>query len=252
MRWPSTPLFRSSRSAPARYDGGYHFKGELFLLSLETGVAVPLIEPPGRQVLGLEWLDEQALRVLMAPPDDWKDPDARTEGHVAVVRRSDWSTVPPGSLTSYDLAGPQVPAPRPRRPRGRPRGGDAAEHGLGAAPRGPRGGRHCPTGAILAALDGVLLEAWLPLRGARMVGAGGQEAAAARSWWPERRPGSRPRGPDVESSSSRSPTVRGWTRSPRPCPSRSCAARTADRRSRPAGTANWTRSRSGRGAGSTS
>ncbi|MGX1908739.1 hypothetical protein ACWIID_07755 [Streptomyces phaeochromogenes] len=97
-----------------RYDGGYFFEGELLLLHLKTGAVVSLIEHwLGRQVRGLEWLDEQSLRVLMAPPDDWQDEAARDHGHVAVVSRTDWTTVPAQSLTGQDLAGPRIPAPRP-------------------------------------------------------------------------------------------------------------------------------------------
>ncbi len=97
-----------------RYDGGYFFEGELLLVHLETDETRTLIEHEiGRQVLELEWVDEHALRVLMAPPDDWQDERARVEGHVAVVRRDDWSAVPARSLTGRDLAGPRVPAPRP-------------------------------------------------------------------------------------------------------------------------------------------
>jgi hypothetical protein len=97
-----------------RYDGGYFFEGELLLLHLKTGAVVSLIEHwLGRQVLGLEWLDEQSLRALMAPPDDWQDEAAHEHGHVAVVSRTDWTTVPAQSLTGRDLAGPRIPAPRP-------------------------------------------------------------------------------------------------------------------------------------------
>jgi hypothetical protein len=49
----------------------------------------------------------------MAPPDDWKDGQAHEEGHIAVVRRADWTAVEAKSLTGSDLAGPRVPAPRP-------------------------------------------------------------------------------------------------------------------------------------------
>ncbi|MGA5445471.1 hypothetical protein ACPCVO_02340 [Streptomyces umbrinus] len=97
-----------------RYDGGYFFEGELLLLHLKTGAVVSLIEHEiGRQVLGLEWLDEQSLRVLMAPSDDWQDEAAHEHGHVAVVDRTTWTTVPAKSLTGRDLAGPRTPAPRP-------------------------------------------------------------------------------------------------------------------------------------------
>ncbi|MEU3571732.1 hypothetical protein AB0E96_25375 [Kitasatospora sp. NPDC036755] len=108
---PALPLLAVGSG---EYDGGYHFEGELLLLNLETGTAVSLIEGHfGRQVLGLEWLDDQGLRILMAPPDDWKDRAAHVEGHVAVVRRSDWAAVAAKSLTGPDLAGPRIPAPRP-------------------------------------------------------------------------------------------------------------------------------------------
>ncbi|WSB50682.1 hypothetical protein OHA00_26565 [Streptomyces cellulosae] len=95
------------------YDGGYFFEGELLLVHLETGTAVSLIDHHlGRQVLGLERLSHQELRVLMAPPDDWKDGKAHVEGHPAVVHRSDWTAVEAKSLTGRDLAGPRGPAPR--------------------------------------------------------------------------------------------------------------------------------------------
>ncbi|OIK24362.1 hypothetical protein [Streptomyces malaysiense] len=108
---PTLPLLAVGSG---EYDGGYYFEGELLLLHLETGTALSLIEHHlGRQVLGLEWLSDQDLRVLMAPPDDWKDGQAHEEGHIAVVRRADWTAVEAKSLTGRDLAGPRVPAPRP-------------------------------------------------------------------------------------------------------------------------------------------
>ncbi len=104
-----------------RYDGGYFFEGELLLLHLKTGAVASLIENEfGRQVLGLEWLDERSLRVLMAPPDDWQDEEAAHEsGHVAVVGRVDWTTVPARSLSGQELAGrgSSHRAPRPAMQR---------------------------------------------------------------------------------------------------------------------------------------
>ncbi|WP_329611650.1 hypothetical protein [Kitasatospora herbaricolor] len=108
---PTLPLLAVGSG---EYDGGYHFEGELLLVHLETGTTLSLIEHHlGRQILGLEWLNHQDLRVLMAPPDDWEDRKAHVEGHVAVVRRADWTVVGAKSLTGRDLAGPRVPAPRP-------------------------------------------------------------------------------------------------------------------------------------------
>ncbi|RKE23454.1 hypothetical protein BX266_6925 [Streptomyces sp. TLI_171] len=108
---PTLPLLAVGSG---EYDGGYFFAGELLLVHLETGTALSLIEHHlGRQVLGLEWLNHQDLRVLMAPPDDWQDRKAHVEGHIAVVRRADWTAVGAKSLTGRDLAGPRGPAPRP-------------------------------------------------------------------------------------------------------------------------------------------
>jgi hypothetical protein len=108
---PALPLLAVGTG---RYDGGYFFEGELLLLHLKTSETRSLIEHEiGRQVLELEWADEHALRILMAPPDDWQDKQARVEGHVAVVHRDDWAAVPARSLTGRDLAGPRMLAPRP-------------------------------------------------------------------------------------------------------------------------------------------
>ncbi|MFI0242597.1 hypothetical protein [Streptomyces sp. NPDC016845] len=108
---PALPLLALGTG---RYDGGYFFEGELLLLNLQSSENRSLIEHEiGRQVLELEWVDEHALRILMAPPDDWQDKRARLEGHVVVVHRDDWASVPARSLTGRDLAGPRLPAPRP-------------------------------------------------------------------------------------------------------------------------------------------
>ncbi|AUY52401.1 hypothetical protein [Streptomyces sp. CB01881] len=147
---PTAPLLAVGTG---EYDGGYFFEGELFLLDWETGATTSLIEHDfGRQVLGLTWLDEQALRVLMAPPDDWKDRKAHVEGHAAVVRRPDWGAVAPRSLTGADLAGPRVPAPRTD-------GEDAAHRVLSALGPDWEPRRHVLAveelldGAVLATLD---------------------------------------------------------------------------------------------------
>ncbi|WP_416967064.1 hypothetical protein [Streptomyces sp. 4F14] len=118
-RFPVRALALHPRLPPlaigtGRYDGGYFFDGQLLLLHFGTGETRSLIEHElGRQILELVWDDEHALRILMAPPDDWQNERAHVEGNIAAVRRDDWSTVPPRSLTGYDLAGPTVPAPRP-------------------------------------------------------------------------------------------------------------------------------------------
>ncbi|GAA2109140.1 hypothetical protein [Actinomadura alba] len=144
------------------YDGGYFFRGELLILHLEAGKTISLIEGHfGRQVLGLEWLAPQALRVLMAPPDDWQDEKAHVDGHVAVVRRPDWNAVPARSLTGHDLAGPRVSAPRRD-------GREAAREAVTQLSadweprRDVRAVERLSDGRILAALGGTQLESWLP------------------------------------------------------------------------------------------
>lgn len=156
---PRLPLLATGTGG---YDGGYFFEGELLLLDLETGAATSLIEHElGRQVLGLEWLDEQKLRVLMAPPDDWQDKDAWSEGHMAVVHRADWRALPPQSITGHDLAGPRVAAPRPD-------GRESARRTVSGLstdwdPRcNVRAVEELSDGRIVAALDGARLESWLP------------------------------------------------------------------------------------------
>ncbi|MER7668343.1 hypothetical protein ABTY61_07725 [Kitasatospora sp. NPDC096128] len=156
---PTLPLLAVGTGG---YDGGYFFTGELLLLDLETGAHASLLEHEyGRKVLGLEWLDAQELRILLAPPDDWQDRAAHVEGHVAVVRRPDWRAVPPRTVAPAELAGPRVPAPRPD-------GREAARRALSglAADWDPRHSIRAvealPDGRILAALDAVAVESWLP------------------------------------------------------------------------------------------
>jgi hypothetical protein len=156
---PTLPLLAVGTG---RYDGGYFFEGELLLLDLETSAAVSLFEHQlGRQVLGLEWLDDTELRLLLAPPDDWQDRAAWVEGHVAVVRRDDWRAVAPASIEPEELAGPRISMPRPdgRMPA------RAAVRRLSPDTeprRNVRAIEELSDGRILAALADVAVECWLP------------------------------------------------------------------------------------------
>ncbi|MFJ9342093.1 PQQ-binding-like beta-propeller repeat protein [Streptomyces sp. NPDC101733] len=177
---PTLPLVAVGTGS---YDGGYFFHGDLLLLNLETGGAVSAFEEAdGRQVLELEWLDEQRLRLVMAPTDDWQDEEAHTDGHTAVVLRADWTAVPPGSITPRELVGPRAPAPRPD--------GRAAACQL-VTELGPdwdprltvQAVEELSDGRILATLGGVQLECRLP-SGERAWAVpdeeGGREIAVAR------------------------------------------------------------------------
>ncbi|MFI0763024.1 hypothetical protein ACH4PX_37180 [Streptomyces anulatus] len=155
------------------YDGGYFFEGELLILDLETGRSTSLIEHElGRQVLGLKWLSEQELCVLMAPCDDWQDKDAWNEGHVAVVCRPDWRAVPPRSLTGQVLAGARVAVPRIDR-REDARQGVSSLSSEWDPRRNVRAVEELSDGRIVATLDGIQLEAWLP-SGQRQWGCSGR------------------------------------------------------------------------------
>ena len=145
-----------------RYDGGYFFEGELLLLDLGTGALTSLIEHGlGRQILGLTWVNEQELRVLTAPPDDWQDRAAHIEGHVAHLVRPDWRAVPARSVTPHDLAGPRLAAPRPdgREEARRAVSGISADWD---PRRNVRAVQELSDGRILTTRDGVQLECWLP------------------------------------------------------------------------------------------
>lgn len=156
---PTLPLLAVGTG---RYDGGYFFEGELLLLDWETNVTVSSFEDGiGREVLGLEWLDDHDLRLLLAPPDDWQDKAAWVEGHVAVVRRADWGAVGPGTIDLTELAGPRVSAPRADS---RAEAGAALSRLSGDREprRSVRAVEELPDGRILVALAGVAVECWLP------------------------------------------------------------------------------------------
>jgi hypothetical protein len=156
---PTLPLLAVGTGS---YDGGYFFEGELLLLDLETSTVVSLFEHRlGRQVLGLEWLDDQELRLVLAPPDDWQDRAARVEGHVASVRRDDWRSVAPASIEPVELAGPRIAVPRlDGRVQAR---ATVSRLSADAEPRRDvRAIERLSDGRVLVALAGVAVECWLP------------------------------------------------------------------------------------------
>ncbi|MFE9907559.1 PQQ-binding-like beta-propeller repeat protein [Streptomyces clavifer] len=147
------------------YDGGYAFEGELLIFDLESGRSTSVIHG-AREVLHVEWECDRALRLVVAPPDDYDLDKAHTHGFAIVVERPDWMQVLPGSVRQEELAGQWVEFERPalREPDGRhvellaeladdpwwePRRRVWVVQGL-------RDGR------VLACLDGVLAEMWLP------------------------------------------------------------------------------------------
>ncbi|MFI9115293.1 outer membrane protein assembly factor BamB family protein [Streptomyces venezuelae] len=147
-----------------RYDGGYSFEGELLLIHLDSGDVVSALPYP-REVLGVEWRSETELRLVLAPSDDWENPRAHEEGHAVVVARSDWGVIGPGSIRAGELASPAEPFVRPDH---------SAEARRVLTELAASAGRQWSVrrrvwavegtedGRVLAALDGVLAESWLP------------------------------------------------------------------------------------------
>lgn len=147
-----------------RYDGGYCFEGELLLIHLDTGDVVSVLHH-SREVLHAEWLSGTALRLVLAPSDDWDYPRAHEQGYAVVVTRADWGSVGRRTVGADELAAPAVPAPRQdHRADARRLLADLAT----AAGRTWFVRRRVwaveglEDGRVLAALDGVLAEAWLP------------------------------------------------------------------------------------------
>ncbi|MFE6165854.1 PQQ-binding-like beta-propeller repeat protein [Streptomyces sp. NPDC056486] len=146
------------------YDGGYFFRGELLLIHLDSGDVVSALQHP-REVLGVEWRSERALRLALAPCDDWENPQAHEQGHAAVVARSDWSAVEQGAIGAEELTATAKPVVQPDH---------SAEARRFLADLAASAGRQWSVrrrvwavegtedGRVLAALDGVLAESWLP------------------------------------------------------------------------------------------
>jgi hypothetical protein len=147
-----------------RYDGGYCFEGELLLIHLDSGDVVSALHH-SREVFDVEWLSETSLRLVLAPSDDWENPHAHEQGHPIVVARADWGSVGQRAVGADELAAPAEPAARPDL------SGEARRLLTDlAAAAGQRwfvrrrvwAVEGLENGRVLAALDGVLAESWLP------------------------------------------------------------------------------------------
>lgn len=146
------------------YDGGYCFEGELLLVHLDTGEVVSALSRD-REVLDVAWLSWTELRVVLAPPDDWVDPGAREQGHTAVVSRADWGTVGARGVRADEVDVPVAPyawpdhTPCARRLLAELAGAVGLDRSVRRRVWAVEG---LADGRVLAALDGVLAEAWLP------------------------------------------------------------------------------------------
>ncbi|REE97035.1 PQQ-binding-like beta-propeller repeat protein [Thermomonospora umbrina] len=153
---PSLPLVAVGTGS---YDGGYFFEGELLLLDLAAGTVTSLLPHP-RQVRSLAWRDARTLDFVLAPADDWENPQAHSQGHRCTAVRDDWAA--PGPLGSEETAAPAGPCSP--SPDGRPP--EEVLNDLSGGRREPRrqvwAVEVLPDGRILAASEGIALECWEP------------------------------------------------------------------------------------------
>ncbi|MFJ9365863.1 hypothetical protein ACIRRA_15805 [Nocardia sp. NPDC101769] len=172
-RWPVHsvafhPTLQVVAVGTGAYDGGYSFEGELLILDLRSGQSTSVL-CWAREVLHVEWAGERALRVVVAPPDDFPDGhyDAKAHSYAfsAVVERFDWSNVAGGSVQPGELSGQQVEFQRPATGVEASRGIESLAALIGQRWQ-PRlrvwDVQELPDGRVLACGEGVLAESWLP------------------------------------------------------------------------------------------
>lgn len=147
------------------YDGGYAFTGELLLLDVVSGRCVSILDER-RQVSRVTWRDERVLEIALMPrTDDEEDHIGAANQIVLTVERTDWDSLPARAIAVAD----SVPTLVPREPRPDPVETEAVikgicrDRGIRWAPRRHVWAVHVLTsGSVLAALEGVALECWLP------------------------------------------------------------------------------------------
>ncbi|WP_460726070.1 hypothetical protein [Nocardia heshunensis] len=150
------------------YDGGYAYEGELLILDLLSGLSTS-VQRGAREVLHLEWVSEQALRVVVAPVDSFPgghyDCTAHTYAYTAVLERPDWSKVAARSVQHQEFDGQRIEFQRPATEVVDARA-IAALTALTGEPWELR--RHVwdvhqlRDGRVLACTEGVLAESWRP------------------------------------------------------------------------------------------
>ncbi|MEU5436065.1 hypothetical protein AB0G73_22170 [Streptomyces sp. NPDC020719] len=159
---PTLPVVAIGTGA---YDGGYSFEGELLLLNLRSGQLTSVIRG-AREVLHVAGQGQQALRVVVAPPDDDDFDEAHMHGFDVVIERFDWSDVARGSVRQDELRGQWIEFERPTDEEATSRGVESLAVLAGKPCWEPRRQvwdvHGLQDGRVLDCLDGVLAEAWLP------------------------------------------------------------------------------------------
>ncbi|TDC77956.1 hypothetical protein [Actinomadura sp. 7K507] len=201
-RWPVNtiafhPVLPLAAVGTGSYDGGFFYEGELLLLDLLSGETVSAFASR-REVRSARWRNERRLDLVLAAADD-ESGKGDTWGFAASIARDDWTAMPAKAISAAELAGDRVPSV----PGGAPEAALRTLEALSAARRNAtftprrqvRAVEPLRDGRVLAALDGVRLESWLPsgLRewvapvpgggGRRIVVAPDQRAAWAEIQW---------------------------------------------------------------------
>jgi hypothetical protein len=139
------------------YDGGYCFEGELLIIDLTSGGCRSVLES-SREVLEVEWIDSQRIRVVVSPAYEEDEPQEPSE---FTLLADDWSSVPrrsiafaadPRYLVAYEPSKPDDVA--------RALAQIASDAGLPFGSRRQVWAVEATDFGVLAALEGVELEAW--------------------------------------------------------------------------------------------
>ncbi|WP_433464736.1 hypothetical protein [Spirillospora sp. CA-128828] len=168
-RWPVNtiafhPVLPLAAIGTGSYDGGFFYEGELLLLDLLSGETVSAFAP-AREVRSARWLNERRLDLVLAATDD-ESGKGDTWGFAASIARDDWTALPAKAIGPAELAGERVPSVPPGASEAALRTLEslsAACRNMTFTPRRQvRAVEPLRDGRVLAALDGVRLESWLP------------------------------------------------------------------------------------------
>ena len=161
-RWPiRTAAFSEDGSllvvGTGSYDGGYCFEGELLIVDPLSGDARSVLEAR-REVLGAEWVDSRQIRVVVSPAYEEGEPQEPSE---FTLFADDWSTVPARSIP-LSSAHRYLPGYAPESSTGVRSALQraASQAGLDYELRRQVWAVESTDFGVLAALEGVELEAW--------------------------------------------------------------------------------------------
>ncbi|MDP4504042.1 outer membrane protein assembly factor BamB family protein [Nonomuraea turcica] len=164
-RWPVNtiafhPVLPLAAIGTGSYDGGFFYKGELLLLDLLSGEAVSAFAWD-REVRSARWRNERHLDLVLAAIDD-DSGEHDTWCFAPSIARDDWAALPAKSIGPAELTGERVPSVAPDAPEAAHRTLESLSAMTFTPRRQVRAVELLRDGRVLAALDGVRLESWLP------------------------------------------------------------------------------------------